>query len=214
MILEADARKRMVEKQIVRRGIHRKAVIDAMLKVERHLFVPEKGISAAYGDYPLPIGFGQTISQPYIVAYMTDRLQLSSNEHVLEIGTGSGYQTAVLAEVSKKVFSVEIISALYSRAKSLLESLGYENIQCIEGDGYSGLPDFSPFDKIVLTAAAPRIPEPLETQLREDGILLMPYGEPHGYQELVIFRKRAGKLRRTSLTGVRFVPMTGEIAGS
>lgn len=214
MNLEADARKRMVEEQIASRGIHRKAVIDAMLKVERHLFVPEKEISAAYGDYPLPIGFGQTISQPYIVAYMTDMLQLSGEEHVLEVGTGSGYQTAVLAEVSKKVYSVEIISALFGRAKSLLKSLGYENIQCIEGDGYSGLPDFSPFDRIVLTAAAPKIPRPLEIQLKENGMLLMPFGDPYGYQELAIFRKRAGKLRRTSLTGVRFVPMTGQIARS
>jgi protein-L-isoaspartate(D-aspartate) O-methyltransferase len=214
MIVEAASRKRMVEEQIKRRGIHSKAVIAAMLKVERHLFVPEKEISAAYGDFPLPIGFGQTISQPYIVAYMTDMLQLSGDEHVLEVGTGSGYQTAVLAEVSKMVFSVEIIGALFIRAKSLLESLGYENIEFIEGDGYSGLPDFSPFDRIILTAAAPKIPRPLEIQLKEDGMLLMPFGDPYGYQELAIFRKQAGKLRRTSLTGVRFVPMTGQIARS
>lgn len=202
----------MVAEQIASRGIRDARVLSAMASVPRHLFVPREQRDAAYEDYPLSIGRGQTISQPYIVAYMTELLELTGEERVLEIGTGSGYQTAVLAELVSEIWTVEIVELLFRRARRLLVSLGYENINFIHGDGYAGAVEAAPFDRIILTAAAPRPPEPLLAQLRPGGMLLLPQGSPRGVQELVLMRKNRDGFNSTELAGVRFVPMTGRIS--
>jgi protein-L-isoaspartate(D-aspartate) O-methyltransferase len=204
----------MIERDLRGRGIRDAKVIAAMEAVPRHLFVPQKLRASAYDDRPLPIGEGQTISQPYIVAYMTELLELRDHEKALEIGTGSGYQTAILARLAAAVYSIEIIPALSERAAPLLRQLGFTNIQLKIGDGFFGWEENAPFDAIVLTAAAPRVPEPLWRQLREGGRMIMPLGEPRETQKLVRIRKAAGKQLVEELSGVVFVPLTGAIQRS
>jgi len=202
----ASARKKMVQYQIKARGIKNKAVINAMLAVERHLFVPEKFINQAYSDRPLPIDDGQTISQPYIVAYMTEILDLKNSDKVLEVGTGSGYQAAVLAELCDSVFSIEIISSLGNKAVALLDRIGIDNVYIKIGDGYQGWPEKSPFDAIIVTCSPTHIPQPLINQLAEGGRIIIPVG-PKYYQKLVLMEKEKGKLIRKEVLPVRFVPM-------
>ena len=204
-----QARQRMVEIQIRRRGIQDEQVLNAMRLVPRHEFVPNGLKRSAYTDQPLPIGHNQTISQPYIVAYMTEALQLRKQDKVLEIGTGSGYQAAVLAVIVDTVSSIEIVEPLGKQAQKTLARLGYENVLCRIGDGYKGWPERAPFDAIIITAAPPRIPEPLVEQLADGGRMILPVGE--WYQELVLITKSNGKLSKKQLLPVRFVPMTGEI---
>lgn len=200
-----DARKKMVESQIRRRGINNQKVLDAMEKVPRHLFVPEELRRSAYNDEPLPIGEGQTISQPYIVAYMTDKLELTEKDRVLEIGTGCGYQSAVLAEIAQEVYTVEVIESLSLKAKKILSQLGYNNIHFHVGDGYKGWPEFAPYNAIIVTAAPPRIPDSLKKQLSSDGKMLVPVGEV--FQELVLVSRVKNKFHKKTLLPVRFVPM-------
>lgn len=200
------ARNRMVATQIESRGIKNKAVLDAMRKVPRHLFVPAEYEKEAYGDYPLPIGYGQTISQPYIVAYMTDVVKPAQKKKALEIGTGSGYQAAVLAEIVDKVYTIEIVPELARESADRLKKMGYKNIICKFGDGYKGWPEYSPFDIIVVTAAAEQIPQPLIDQLSEGGRLVIPVGPASAVQELILVEKRNGKAEKRRLTFVRFVP--------
>jgi protein-L-isoaspartate(D-aspartate) O-methyltransferase len=199
-------RRMMVELQIRARGVRDPRVLGAMEKVPRHLFVPEAMRAAAYADEPLPIGEGQTISQPYIVAYMTEALELRGGEDVLEIGTGSGYQTAVLAELAREVFTVEVIEGLSLRARERLNGLGYRNIRFHVGDGSKGWPDAGArFEAIIVTAAAPSVPEDLERQLAPSGTMVIPVGTD--FQELVRIRRKRKGLKRDRLLGVRFVPL-------
>jgi protein-L-isoaspartate(D-aspartate) O-methyltransferase len=197
----------MVERQLAGRDIVDQKVLGVMRRLPRHLFVPERYREYAYADQPLPIGEGQTISQPYIVAYMTQVLGLEREDRVLEIGTGSGYQAAVLAELVAEVYSIEIVPALGERARGLLEELGYGNVRVRVGDGYLGWPEAAPFDAIIVTAAPDHIPEPLIEQLAEGGVLVVPVGDSN--QELVRLSKRAGGNIVESLLAVRFVPLTG-----
>ena len=206
-----SARRTMIERDLKARGIKDARVLAAMEFVPRQIFVPDKFRSSAYDDRPLPIGEGQTISQPYIVAYMSELLELNGKEKVLEIGTGSGYQTAVLARLAGAVYSIEIIAALSERAKAPLAELGFTNIQFKVGDGFFGWQENAPFDAILLTAASPKVPEPLWRQLREGGQIIMPLGEPRQTQRLVRIRKRAGKEIVETLSEVVFVPLTGAI---
>ena len=199
-------RQRMVREQIVARGIKSQEVIRAMNKVPRHLFVPKSQQRMAYEDRPLPIGEGQTISQPYIVALMTQTLHLSADMSVLEIGTGSGYQAAILAEIVQEVYTIEIIESLGKKAKSLLTSLGYENISFKIGDGYKGWNEKAPFDAIIVTCAPSNIPKPLANQLKEGGRMIIPVGGSIA-QELVLIEKRNGQLIKKEVSSVRFVPM-------
>ena len=201
-------RERMVETQIKARGVKDPRVLAAMLKVERHLFVPKDLHPNAYSDQPLPIGEGQTISQPYIVALMTELLDLKGDDKVLEVGTGSGYQTAILAELAKEVYSIEIIEKLATSAERLVLDLGYENIKVKAGDGYLGWPEAAPFDAIIVTCAPDHIPRPLIDQLKEGGRMVIPVGELT--QELKRIVKRGGKLETTDVIPVIFVPMTGD----
>lgn len=203
----AGPREAMVRKQLAGRDITDKRVLEAMGKVPRHRFVPQHLRAEAYSDHPLPIGHAQTISQPYIVACMTQAAEPEAGDIALEIGTGSGYQAAILAEVVKEVYSIEIIPKLARQAEKLLSELGYNNIHTRTGDGYAGWPDKAPFDIILLTAAPPEVPQPLFDQLKEGGILVAPVGT--GIQELVRYRKKEGRLEREHIFGVRFVPMTG-----
>jgi protein-L-isoaspartate(D-aspartate) O-methyltransferase len=198
-------REMMVKKQIEARGVKDERVLDAMRKVERHKFVPDQQITSAYEDHPLPIGYGQTISQPYIVALMTELCSLHGIEKVLEIGTGSGYQAAVLSVLSKEVYSIEIVESLAKMSAQRLKTLGYKNVHVAHGDGYKGWPDQAPFDVIILTASPPSIPEDLFNQLKEGGIMVAPVGD--FWQELVKIEKVDGKMRSKTITGVRFVPM-------
>jgi len=198
-------RRRMVEEQIRARGIDDPLVLAAVLKVPRHLFVPEAGRPYAYADEPLPIGEGQTISQPYIVAYMTEALGLRGGERVLEVGTGSGYQTAVLAEIAGDVWTVEVVESLSLRARATLQKLGYRNIHFAVGDGALGRPEEAPFDAIMVTAAAPRTPEILESQLGPAGVMIVPVGVDS--QELILIRREGPGLKHERLIPVRFVPM-------
>ena len=201
-------REKMVESQIKARGVKDPRVLSALLKVERHRFVPEKYLDSAYSDQPLPIGEGQTISQPYIVALMTELLELKGNERVLEIGTGSGYQAAILAELAKEVYTIEIIEPLASRAREKLSELGYQNVKVKAGDGYLGWPEAAPFDAIIVTAAPDHIPKPLIEQLKEGGRMVLPLGVYT--QELKKIVKRSGKMETIDVIPVLFVPMTGE----
>jgi len=189
------------------RNIHDERVLEAMRKVPRHTLVPSNVRALAYADRPLPIGHGQTISQPYIVAFMTQILAPEPTDRVLEIGTGSGYQAAVLAELVADVFTIEIVEPLAERAKADLESLGYENIHVRAGDGYLGWPEEAPFDAIIVTCAPDDIPEPLVEQLREGGRMIIPVGV--GVQELILLTKRGDEVVKESVLPVRFVPMTG-----
>ena len=200
----------MVRKQIMARGVTSERVLRAMGKVKRHLFVPARYRSFSYADRPLPIGLRQTISQPYIVAFMTEALKLKPDARVLEIGTGSGYQAAILGEVAGEVYSMEIISALGQRSKKLLKSLGYGNVHVRIGDGYKGWPARAPFDAIILTAAPPEIPKPLLQQLKKPGgILVAPVGKA-GDQRLVRLTRTLEGFKEEQLMLVRFVPMTGK----
>ncbi len=184
-------------------------VMEAMAQVPRHDFVPDYERHYAYANGPLPIGCGQTISQPYIVALMTDLLDCGAQDRVLEVGTGSGYQAAVLSRVVGEVYSVEIIPTLAERAKKLLARLGYDNVATRTGDGYGGWPEHAPYDGILVTAAAPSVPPPLIEQLREGARLIIPVGPQHGHQELLMLEKRPeGEVQRTNVLGVAFVPLT------
>jgi protein-L-isoaspartate(D-aspartate) O-methyltransferase len=205
------ARQQMVTEDIQRRGIDDPRVLQAMLKVERHLFVPEDYRHMAYADRPLPIGEGQTISQPYIVALMTYHLHLKPEEKVLEIGTGSGYQAAVLAELVSGVYSIEIIEELARTAHERLRQLGYTNVWVKSGDGFYGWEEHAPYDAIMVTCAAPTIPEHLVEQLGEGGRMILPLGGEPFHQSLTVLTKRAGRIEKQLISDVVFVPMTGEI---
>lgn len=205
----AQARHRMVERDLRGRGIRDPGVLRAMAQVPRHLFVPERLRASAYEDRPLPIGEGQTISQPYMVALMTELLGLGGGESVLEVGTGSGYQAAVLSHLAKEVYSIEILPRLAAKAQETLNRLGYDRVRVRVGDGFFGWEERAPFDAILVTAAAERIPEPLWRQLREGGRLVMPLGGKGGRQKLVRVRKVDGARRIEEITDVVFVPMTG-----
>lgn len=198
----------MVEEQLIQRNIRDTRVLEVMKKVRRHEFVPLMMKPLAYTDQPLPIGKGQTISQPYIVAFMTEAATLKSSDRVLEIGTGSGYQAAVLAEICKELYSIEIIRHLGERAKKLLIKLGYKNINLRVGDGYKGWPEKAPFDVILVTAAPDHIPKPLLNQLKIGGRLILPVGD--SLQELIRITKTETEFKKETLLAVKFVPMTGE----
>jgi protein-L-isoaspartate(D-aspartate) O-methyltransferase len=199
----------MVKEQIERRGVEDPRVLAAMRKVERHVFVPSDLEQRAYTDHPLPIGFDVTISQPYIVALMSELAAVGPGDRVLEVGTGSGYQTAVLAEMGAEVFSIEIIDPLAKSSAALLKRLGYDQVQVKSGDGYQGWPEHAPFDAIVVTAAPQRIPEPLKQQLKEGGRLVLPVGERWS-QELKVVTRSNGGFSERNVIPVAFVPMTGE----
>lgn len=202
-------RERMVERTIVARGVEDEGVLAAMRAVPRHEFVPVAARAQAYGDFPLPIGFGQTISQPFIVALMTEAAAVTPSDHVLEIGTGSGYQAAVLAELVERVDSIEIIGALVERARNDLERLGYDNVTVHHGDGYFGLEQEAPFDAILVTAAPDHIPQPLVRQLKVGGRMVIPVGPVGSYQTLWrLVRVSEEQVQLENLGGVRFVPFT------
>lgn len=203
------ARNEMIRDTIVKRGIRDPRVLRAMQDVPRHYFVPENLINRAYRDTALPIGDGQTISQPYIVALMTASLKLNHQQRVLEIGTGSGYQAAVLAKIVKEVYTVEIKKKLHDNSTRLLERLGYTNIKTRQADGYYGWSEAAPFDAIMITAAVNHIPPPLLKQLKDGGLLILPLGNPLSYQNLTLVTKDGDDYTTRSITGVLFVPMTG-----
>ena len=209
----AVLRQKMVEVQLRARGIRDERVLTAMERVPRELFISEEYWQQAYEDHPLPIAAGQTVSQPYIVAFMLEVLSLDGAEKVLEIGTGSGYQTALLAELARQVYSVERIEALAHSAKATVQRLGYRNVILVVGDGSLGLAEHAPFDAIIVSAAAPEIPQPLLEQLGEGGRMVVPVG-PADAQELVLVRKQDGSTVVTRLEGCRFVPLIGEQAYS
>jgi len=202
-------RKRMVEEQLIPRGIKNQRLLDAFYKVERHKFVPEDLRGSAYADFPVPIGEGQTISQPYIVALMTQCLDLTGEEKVLEIGTGSGYQSAILAELAKEVYTIERFANLAKSAETALKESGYKNITIKVGDGTLGWKDIAPFDRIIITAASPRIPLPLTEQINESGKMVLPLGESLS-QVLTVVEKKKGKLESIQVCGCVFVPLIGK----
>jgi protein-L-isoaspartate(D-aspartate) O-methyltransferase len=206
--IDTQQRFEMVEHQIISRGIQDTKIIKAMLQVPRHKFVPEGLRKVAYSDNPLPIGMEQTISQPYIVALMTELLKLKGGEKVLEVGTGSGYQAAILAEVGCEVYTIEILESLSAKAREILNSLGYTNINYKIGDGYGGWPEQAPFDAIIVTAASEHVPEPLINQLKVNGRMVIPIGDQ--YQNLLLIIKTDEGIEKKTVTPVRFVPMTGE----
>lgn len=203
-----QARRRMVEEQIRRRGVHDERVLAAMERVPRHEFVAQQYVEEAYGDHPLPIGERQTISQPYVVAAMTEAARVARSDRVLEIGTGSGYQTAVLAELAAEVYSVERHASLATQALANLKRLGYTNVHSIIADGSRGYADAAPYDAILVTAAAPSVPPALFEQLKEEGRLVIPVGTAEG-QALQVVRKIGGRPVTQLLDGVRFVPLIG-----
>jgi protein-L-isoaspartate(D-aspartate) O-methyltransferase len=202
-----EKRKEMVQSQILNRGIKDKNIIDAMLKIPRHLFMGSNYEDEAYNDYPLAIGSGQTISQPYVVALMSESLELSKDDKVLEVGTGSGYQTAILAAICKEVYSVEKIKELYESAKKILETLGYDNIFLAHKNGYFGWEEHAPYDKIIVTAAPADIPKPLLDQLKNNGIMVIPVGPTGWNQVLYKVIKKEKDIQKISLGNVAFVPM-------
>lgn len=203
-------RKFMIEHDIQGRGIKDRRVLEVMGKLPRHLFVEEQLRSRAYGDYPLPIGEGQTISQPYVVALMTEALKLKPSDRVLEIGTGSGYQAAVLAAIVSQVYTIEIKKVLAQQAEERLARIGYRNVRVKYGDGYFGWEEYAPFDAIIITASANHIPPPLIKQLKENGRLIIPLGSTIYYQSLTLATKKKGEMELEQLGSVAFVPMTGE----
>ena len=205
----AAQRQRMVTEQLKARGISDERVLNAMNKVPREEFVPPDSHDASYEDGPLPIGYGQTISQPYIVAFMTEQLRLKRSDRVLEIGTGSGYQAAILAELMSEVYSIEIVEPLAKNAEATLQRLGYENVHVKIGDGYKGWPEAAPFDAIIVTCAPDKVPQPLVDQLKDDGRMVIPVGDRFA-QELYLFEKKNGQLKQSATLPVRFVPMTSE----
>jgi protein-L-isoaspartate(D-aspartate) O-methyltransferase len=204
-----QAREQMVADQIVRRGIDDPRVLAAMKKVPRHLFVPISLAPRAYGDHPLPIDEGQTISQPYIVALMTESIRLKGAERVLEIGTGSGYQAAILSQVAGEVYTMEIKEKLHRQSTGVLKSTGFTNIKTRYGDGYFGWKDAAPFDAVMITAAVDHIPPPLLGQLKDGGRLILPLGNPFHFQHLTLVTRRGEDYTVRQITGVLFVPMTG-----
>jgi protein-L-isoaspartate(D-aspartate) O-methyltransferase len=206
----AERRELMVEQDIAGRDIEDPGVLDAMRTVPRHEFVPPDALDAAYEDQPLPIGFGQTISQPYIVALMTQLADVQAGERVLEIGTGSGYQAAVLAELTDGVYTVEIIPQLARRAEAALRRVGYDDVAVRTADGFFGWEEYAPFDAIVVTAAPDHIPPPLVQQLADDGYMVIPVGPPGGYQTLWRVSKEDGEVRSENITDVLFVPLLRE----
>jgi len=210
----SEQRRQLVEQTIVARGVSDPVVIEAMLAVPRHEFVPPEYRDGAYQDHPLPIGYGQTISQPYIVALMTESLALESDDVVLEVGTGSGYQAAVLAEIVDQVYSIEIIGALAERATETLERLGYDGVEVMHADGYYGWEDHAPFDAIIVTAAPDHIPPPLVSQLADGARMVIPVGPVGGYQELWLVERHGDEVTTESLGGVRFVPLTRDVKES
>jgi len=203
----AAARKLMVEQQLIPRGINEEKVLNAFLNVERHKFIPEELQASAYADYPLPIGEGQTISQPYIVALMTQCLKLNGNEKILEIGTGSGYQAAILSQLAKEIYTIERFPALIKGAHEVLAE--YNNIHTRVGDGTLGWPEEAPFDAIIITAASPKIPLPLTAQLKEDGRLILPLGDSFT-QMLTLLKNKNGKLESIDICSCVFVPLVGK----
>ena len=203
------ARRGMVEEQLAGRGIKSHAVLEAMAAVPRHEFVPENVRKFSYADEPLEIGYDQTISQPYIVAFMTELLDPQPADRVLEIGTGSGYQAAILSRLVSEVYTIEIVEPLAKRAAADLKRLGFKNVEVLAGDGYKGWPEHAPFDGIIVTCAPDHIPQPLVDQLRDGGRMIVPVGSP-GMQELFLLRKRGTKVEQTAVLPVRFVPMTGK----
>jgi protein-L-isoaspartate(D-aspartate) O-methyltransferase len=202
-------REQMVEEQIVARGIIDKKVIHAMSQVERHKFVPEELVNLSYDDHPLSIGFEQSISQPYIVAFMTELLELNGTSKVLEVGTGSGYQAAVLAQICKEVYTVEIVNALSEKAQNTIKEAGYNNVFFKVGDGYQGWAENAPFDAIIVTCAPENIPPALKNQLAEGGRMIIPVGRSY-VQKLVLIKKVNGKMNEHTVLPVRFVPMVDE----
>lgn len=198
----------MVRQQIRNRGINHKLTLKAMQTVDRHRFVPAGQQMRAYDDGPIPIGYGQTISQPYIVAYMTQLSDPEPGDKVLEVGAGSGYQAAILGEIVEQVYTIEIIPELGERARKLLKELGYDNIEVITGDGYFGHEQHAPYDAIVVTAAAEYIPPPLIAQLKDGGKMIIPVGSPFMVQNLMLVEKKGEQITTTSLMPVRFVPFT------
>jgi len=208
-----DARAKMVSEQLAGpgRNITNARVLEVMGRVPRHEFVPASEQDEAYDDRPLPIGYGQTISQPYIVAFMTEALDPKPTDRVLEIGTGCGYQAAVLAELVAEVYSIEIVKPLAEQARETLQRLGYRNIQIKAGDGYAGWPEHAPFDAVIVTCAPDRVPQPLVDQLRDGGKMIVPVGGAFE-QELVLLEKRGREARQRAVLPVRFVPMTGQAA--
>ena len=205
-----DDRQRMVETQIRVRGVVDEAALAAMETVPRHEFVPDRYLGQAYADHPLPIGYGQTISQPYIVAWMTELLELERGDKVLEIGTGSAYQAAVLAELTDQVYTMEIIEELEKSAEERLVRLGYTQVKVRHADGYFGWEEHAPYDAIIVTCAPDHIPQPLIQQLKDGGRLVLPVGPPGGYQSLWLITKQDDQVLSKNLGGVRFVPLTGE----
>lgn len=206
----ARQRENMVEQQLKTRGINDDKVLDVMGKIERHKFVPSGLVNQAYDDNPLPIGYGQTISQPYIVALMTQSLQVDQDDRVLEIGTGSGYQAAVLAELVKEVYTIEIIKELADSAEERLNHLGYKNVKVKNADGYFGWEEHAPFDAVIVTAAANHIPPSLLQQLKDGGKLIIPLGSTLRFQTLTLVTKKGNESETEFITGVRFVPLTGK----
>jgi protein-L-isoaspartate(D-aspartate) O-methyltransferase len=200
----------MVDRQIRRRGITNQEVLEALERVPRHEFVPDQYKSQAYADHPLPIGYGQTISQPYIVALMTELLVLAPGDRVLEIGTGSGYQAAILGEIVAEVYTMEIVEELAVEATERLKRLGYANVHTRHADGYYGWEEHAPYQAIIVTAAPDHIPQPLVKQLAEGGKLVIPVGPPGGYQTLWEITKEGDQIKKRNVTGVLFVPLTGE----
>jgi protein-L-isoaspartate(D-aspartate) O-methyltransferase len=205
----AAQRQLMVQEQLVPRGLKNARVLAAMSKVPREEFVPADSRAASYEDGPLPIGYDQTISQPYIVAFMTEKLQPKPDHRVLEVGTGSGYQAAVLAELVADVYTIEIVEPLAKNAEATLQRLGYKNVHVKVGDGYSGWPDHAPYDAIIVTCAPNHVPQQLTDQLKDGGRMIIPVGERFA-QELYLLDKKDGRLRESAVLPVRFVPMAGE----
>lgn len=208
-----DLRNKMVEEQIISRGITSEQVIEAIRTVPRHEFVPDEYKHMAYKDSPLPIGYNQTISQPYIVAYMTEKLELKSSMTVLEIGTGSGYQAAILSQLTNSVYTIEIVKPLGESARDRLTKLGYNNIKVKIGDGYKGWKQYAPYDAIIVTAAPENVPPPLIEQLKDGGTMIVPVGPKSGTQYLQLLEKKDGKLEKKRLLPVRFVPFSRDSDG-
>lgn len=207
----ATEREWMVKQQVAMRGVTNDRVLTAMRKVPREQFVPESMRGRSYSDQALPIGYDQTISQPFVVAFMTEKLQLKSTDRVLEIGTGSGYQAAILGELVAEVYTIEIIEPLGKGAAATLQQLGYKNVYVKIGDGYQGWPEHAPFDAVIVTCAPDHVPRPLVEQIKDGGRIIIPVG-PAGAQELYLLEKKDGRLKHRAVLPVRFVPMTGEVS--
>lgn len=212
--MEHQAAQAALIAELRRRGVNDEAVLQAMARVPRHLFVPSESVEEAYADQPLAIGHGQTISQPYIVAVMTSLLDLAPASRVLEVGTGSGYQTAILAQLAGEVYSVEIVPALFAQARARLAALGYQHVRLRLGDGYEGWPEFAPYDAIIATCAAEEVPPPLSAQLADGGRMVLPVGGQGAYQVLYVLRRDGERVTRERVFEVAFVPLMRAQRGS